>query len=351
MGLPNQLKSARMTDATVGNLIDDNVGLLEQAICDILGITIDTNVTESPLSCDNSGRITKALLRQVAAPPVGYRFRDSSNNKEFRLVLNNTSILMDENTGTESVPVWTNRLTIALGTGLITLAGATDPSGNNDLARRGYVDTLVTGLSSVYVALTGDQTVAGVKTFSSFPVTPSSAPTTDYQVANKKFVADQVAASIPAVEMLRSTYMRYSDRKSNGTNGGTGSLGDWYTRDLNTEEADYGNIGSLSNNRVSLPAGWYYCKAHAPFNQTLNTKIRIWNYTDSAAILTGNNSGCTYGGLDTHAFVEGYFNLPATKEISVQYRIQSYQDAKALGGCHNIGEDEIYTVLELWKVS
>lgn len=34
------------------------------------------------------------------------------------------------------------------------------------------------------------QTVAWIKTFSSFPVTPSSAPTTDYQVANKKYVDD-----------------------------------------------------------------------------------------------------------------------------------------------------------------
>lgn len=40
------------------------------------------------------------------------------------------------------------------------------------------------------VLLTGDQTIAGVKTFSSFSVTPSSAPTTDYQAANKKYVDD-----------------------------------------------------------------------------------------------------------------------------------------------------------------
>ena len=40
------------------------------------------------------------------------------------------------------------------------------------------------------VMLTGSQTIAGVKTFSSFPVTPSSAPTTDYQVTNKKYVDD-----------------------------------------------------------------------------------------------------------------------------------------------------------------
>lgn len=37
---------------------------------------------------------------------------------------------------------------------------------------------------------TGDETVAGVKTFSSFPITPSSAPTANYQVANRKYVVD-----------------------------------------------------------------------------------------------------------------------------------------------------------------
>lgn len=40
------------------------------------------------------------------------------------------------------------------------------------------------------------QTLAGVKTFSSFPVTPSAAPTTDYQVANKKYVDDNAGGAV-----------------------------------------------------------------------------------------------------------------------------------------------------------
>lgn len=44
------------------------------------------------------------------------------------------------------------------------------------------------------VALLDSVTVAGtVVTFSDFSITPSSAPTTDYQVANKKYVDDQIA--------------------------------------------------------------------------------------------------------------------------------------------------------------
>ncbi|GEM_PF-3396583 len=43
--------------------------------------------------------------------------------------------------------------------------------------------------------LTGDQTIAGIKTFSSFPVTPSSDPTTNFQVANKAYVDTQLGVS------------------------------------------------------------------------------------------------------------------------------------------------------------
>ena len=55
-------------------------------------------------------------------------------------------------------------------------------------AQQAEIDTKAD--DSEVVKLTGDQTVAGIKTHSSFPVTPSSAPTTDYQVANKKYVDD-----------------------------------------------------------------------------------------------------------------------------------------------------------------
>ena len=52
-------------------------------------------------------------------------------------------------------------------------------TGDQDLS--GYA------LDNSVVHLSGNETIADVKTFSSFPVTPSSAPTTDYEVANKKF--------------------------------------------------------------------------------------------------------------------------------------------------------------------
>ena len=61
-------------------------------------------------------------------------------------------------------------------------------------ATKTYVDTT----KSLLVALTGNQTVAGIKTFSSFPITPSSAPSADYEMANKKYVDDVAFAGVGA---------------------------------------------------------------------------------------------------------------------------------------------------------
>ncbi len=57
----------------------------------------------------------------------------------------------------------------------------------------GYVDGVTSDIQTQLDAKvndTGNETIAGIKTFSSFPITPSAAPTTDYQVANKKYVDD-----------------------------------------------------------------------------------------------------------------------------------------------------------------
>ena len=71
-----------------------------------------------------------------------------------------------------------------------TLAANSDTKVPSQKAIKTYVDTN-------YVAMTGNQTVAGIKTFSSFPVSPSSAPTADYEMANKKYVDDTAFAGVP----------------------------------------------------------------------------------------------------------------------------------------------------------
>lgn len=55
------------------------------------------------------------------------------------------------------------------------------------------------------VQMTGTQTVAGVKTFTSFPVTTSADPTTAYQVANKGYVDKKAIVSVSTTSAATHT--------------------------------------------------------------------------------------------------------------------------------------------------
>lgn len=68
----------------------------------------------------------------------------------------------------------------------IPVGPASDPTTGNQLTRKTYVDTL----DGANVKLTGAQSVAGVKTFSSIPVGPASDPTTANQLTRKQYVDD-----------------------------------------------------------------------------------------------------------------------------------------------------------------
>ncbi|OEX23279.1 ATP synthase subunit B family protein [Campylobacter coli] len=66
---------------------------------------------------------------------------------------------------------------------------ATNPTANNQVANKAYVDSVVNvkANANAVVALTGNQTIAGVKTFNAAPVC-SANPTEDAQLARKWYV-------------------------------------------------------------------------------------------------------------------------------------------------------------------
>lgn len=78
---------------------------------------------------------------------------------------------------------WYRLADVTVANGAVTILDASITDTRAGIALEGMVDT------------TNDQTVGGVKTFSSFPVTPSTAPTTNYQAANKKYVDDNVGSA------------------------------------------------------------------------------------------------------------------------------------------------------------
>lgn len=77
----------------------------------------------------------------------------------------------------------------------IPVGPASDPTTGNQLTRKTYVDTL----DGANMKLTGAQTVAGIKTFSSIPVGPASDPTTANQLSRKSYVDAGDAANSSAI--------------------------------------------------------------------------------------------------------------------------------------------------------
>jgi len=74
----------------------------------------------------------------------------------------------------------------------IPIGPASDPTVANELTRKAYVDAL----DAANVKLTGAQTIAGVKTFSSIPVLPASDPTLSEQATRKTYVDNKIASEI-----------------------------------------------------------------------------------------------------------------------------------------------------------
>lgn len=97
MALPAQLKSARLTDASVGSTIDNGVGELEQALADILGIPIDTPITAALFSVTAGGIITIAQAGFKITGVAG--FHDGSNRFPYK---NTMAALAD--TAPQSIP-------------------------------------------------------------------------------------------------------------------------------------------------------------------------------------------------------------------------------------------------------
>lgn len=285
MALPQQLKSARMTNDTIGFNIDNEVGNLEKALCDILGFTEDVDVTESPLGCDNSGRLTKALLLQKAAGPVGHRFLDSDSGKEFRIAIDGTDITIDENTGTEGSPVWTNRASMAIATGVWTFTGtpvgpSADPTADDELARKAYVDAQV----AASLPLTGG-TLSGPLVLNDDPAADLEAATKQYVDSNaglrgffsKLLVRNNAVTPASKIDVSASTAIvenSSGDLKSlidvsstvnfgaNGADGlDTGSLSNdnwYYVFVIAKADGTKACLGSLSSSSPTMPSGYTF---------------------------------------------------------------------------------------------
>jgi hypothetical protein len=146
-------------------------------------------------------------------------------------------------------------------------------------------------------------------------------------------------------------YAKLSDTKSSGTGGGTLSTSTWNTRTLNTEDNDADNIVSLSSNQFTLQAGTYRIRAQVPAYAVHRHKAKLRNVTDSVDVIIGSAEFClSSSNIVTHSVIVGEFTITATKTYEVQHRIEISNGANDAGPAWNVGVNEVYTIVEIWKI-
>lgn len=130
---------------------------------------------------------------------------------------------------------------------------------------------------------TGNETIADVKTFNSFPITPSSAPTTDYQTANKKYVDDNFT-------------------KLDGSNAVFNTLSTTAKQNIkNLFKPDF----SAGVSKTTVTTGW-----------TADADGTV--YVRKDAIVNGNPLDVMINGKKVSAFAIGVSNAPITSSCYVE---------------------------------
>lgn len=149
-------------------------------------------------------------------------------------------------------------------------------------------------------------------------------------------VRSTAAAVITLIDSALNSFAQtpaiYQDEKSAGTAGGTFTSGDWRTRDLNTEQADRGNLGSLSANRVTLVPGIYLVEAHAPAFIVDRHQLRLWNIDAASTLLTGTSNLASSADLaETMTHLRGEITLTVDTRVELQHRCQTTRATDGFG--------------------
>ena len=142
-------------------------------------------------------------------------------------------------------------------------------------------------------------------------------------------------------------YIKVSDVKPQGTSGGSSTAGVWKTRNINTEDTDTGGHCSIANNQITLAAGTYECFIACPSYLAGSNKARLYNVTDGAVVLLGQNAQTSNA-----ATVVGRFTIAAQKTFEIQHQCSITKTEYGFGWNNDFdGANEVYTVAEFRKVA
>lgn len=136
--------------------------------------------------------------------------------------------------------------------------------------------------------------------------------------------------------------------------GGTGTSGAWRTRPLNEETDDPNTLCSLAANQFTLTAGTYIIRAWSIMFNCGAHQCKLYNATGAATIDncigTVMDTASTGTAQQNASILSGQFTIAAAQALELQYQCGTTKPDNGLGRGAGYGEEEIFAIVELWKV-
>lgn len=208
------------------------------------------------------------------------------------------------------------------------------------------LDVLTVGSLTASTATVLNGTVSGTAIKDEDDMSSDSASHLSTQQAIKAYTDNTVGNTV-------NDFLVFEDRKTSGTNGGTGTATTWNTRAISALINNGITGASLASNQITLPAGTYYLEVSAPCYEVNSHVIRAYNATDTA-VVTDTNANDVIGtmehsdqsvgaGTQTRSVIRTVFTLAAEKAIEFQHYIERSDSTRDLGVAAGIaGVEEIY---------
>lgn len=147
-------------------------------------------------------------------------------------------------------------------------------------------------------------------------------------------------------------HLHVRESQSSGADGGASSATTTHARTLNTVVENTIAGASLASNKVTLPAGTYKVRAHAPGYACGNQRLTLYNVTASAALLVGpNGQASVSGSASAAATLSGVFTLAVESEVRLDHYTQAAKATDGLGRALSTGVSEVYSEMELWRTA
>ncbi|MCK5614134.1 hypothetical protein KAR91_70370 [Candidatus Pacearchaeota archaeon] len=113
---------------------------------------------------------------------------------------------------------------------------------------------------------------------------------------------------------------------------------------------DTGSHASLAGNQITLAAGTYKVRAHAPASNVNAHKTKLRNITDASDVIIGTSEYASFVNVaQTISFIEGRFTIATPKVFELQHRCQTSKSFTGFGLAFGVGVIEVYSVIEFWK--